>query len=102
MRALEARPWGADGELVVEVDDPLGHAAGRFRITTASGAAQVSTTDQDADVGLSADTLGSLYLGGVQVGTVRRAGRLSGSDEAVDTFAAMADAGPAPYCLTHF
>jgi predicted acetyltransferase len=102
VRALEARPWGADGELVVEVDDPLGHAAGRFRIATAGGAAQVSATDDDPDVGLSADTLGSLYLGGVQVSTLHRAGRLRGSGDAIDTFAAMADAGPAPYCLTHF
>lgn len=101
-RALEARPWGADGEVVVEVDDPLGHAAGRFRVVTASGAARVSATDDAPDVGLSADTLGSLSLGGVPVGTVRRAGRLSGTDEASDTFAAMADIGPAPYCLTHF
>ena len=101
-RALEARPWGADGELVIKVDDALGHAAGRFRIVTAAGAAQVSATDHAADLELSADTLGSLYLGGVQVGTLLRAGRLSGSDEAIDTFAAMADAGPAPYCLTHF
>ena len=101
-RALEARPWGADGELVLEVEDPLGHAAGRFRVVTASGAAQVSATDDAPEVGMSADTLGSLYLGGVQVGTLHRAGRLSGSDAAIETFAAMADAGPAPYCLTHF
>ena len=26
--ALEARPWYADGEVVLEVDDPLGHATG--------------------------------------------------------------------------
>jgi predicted acetyltransferase len=102
VQALEARPWGADGELVVEVDDPLGHAAGRFRVATASGVAQVSATDQAADVALSADTLGSLYLGGVRVRPLHRAGRLDGSDDAVETFAAMADAGPAPYCLTHF
>ena len=101
-RALEARPWGADGEIVVEIDDPLGHAAGRFRVATVSGSAQVSVTDQTADVGLSAETLGSLYLGGVSVQTLGRGGRLTGSDDAVATLAAMADAGPPPYCLTHF
>ena len=101
-RALEARPWGADGELVVEVDDPLGHAAGCFRIVTSSGNAQVSATDQPADVLLSADTLGSVYLGGVPTATLRSADRLTGSDEALDTFTSMFDTGPAPYCLTHF
>ena len=29
--ALEARPWGRDGEVGAEVADPLGHAAGRYR-----------------------------------------------------------------------
>jgi predicted acetyltransferase len=102
VRALEARPWGADGEIVVEVDDPLGHAAGRFRIATSSGTAQVSATDAVADVTIAAETLGALYLGGVPTRTLHRAGRLGGDDRAIAAFAVMADAGPAPYCLTHF
>ena len=34
--------------------------------------------------------------------TLRRAGRLAGSADALDTWAAMVDGGPVPYCLTGF
>jgi predicted acetyltransferase len=98
--ALQARPWGRDGDVVLEVADPLGHAAGRFRLVTRDGVAEVSTTDAEGEVHLDADTLGALYLGGVGAETLRRAGRLSGP--ALDRFAAMVDAGPAPYCITGF
>jgi len=100
--ALEGRPWGRDGDLVIEVADPLGHAAGRFRVVTRDGAAAVTTTDAEPDVLMEAETLGALYLGGVRADTLRRAGRVSGTDEALDTWAAMVDTGPAPYCLTGF
>lgn len=100
--ALEARPWGADGEVVLEVSDPLGHAAGRYRVSTAAGSASVARTDEEPGVLLEADTLGSLYLGGVRVATLRAAGRLTGDDKALHTWAAMADTGPAPYCITGF
>jgi predicted acetyltransferase len=100
--ALRARPWGRDGEVVIEVDDPLGHASGRFRVTTSDGTAEVSTTDADADVLLAADTLGAIYLGGVRADTLRRAGRLAGASEALDTWAGMVDCGPPPHCLTGF
>ena len=47
--ALAARPWGRDGEVVLEVADPLGHAAGRFRVVTRDGVAEVTRTDAEAD-----------------------------------------------------
>jgi predicted acetyltransferase len=101
-RALAARPWAADGTLVLEVDDPQGHAAGRFEVTVTDGVAKVTTTDASADVQVTAETLGSLYLSGVDVRRLHRAGRLAGSDEAVRRFAAMADLVEPPYCLTGF
>lgn len=100
--ALEGRPWAADGTVVLEVDDPLGHAAGRFRVTTHAGRAEVAPVGDDPGVRLGADTLASLYLGGSTVRTLRAAGRLSGADDALATWAAMADGGPPPYCLTGF
>ncbi|WP_372728392.1 GNAT family N-acetyltransferase [Nocardioides sp.] len=102
VRALEARPWGADGEIVLEVEDELGHAAGRWRVAVKDGQAQVSATQEPADVALAADTLGSVHLGGVGVTTLGAAGRLRGEPLAVERFAAMADVGPAPYCITGF
>jgi predicted acetyltransferase len=101
-RCLAARPWSADGSVVVEVDDPQGHAAGRFTVTTTDGVATATRTDDEPDVRLTSETLGSLYLGAVPVRTLHRAGRLDGSDESVRRLAAMADLGEPAYSLTGF
>ena len=101
-RSLAARPWTADGQVVLAVDDPQGHAAGRFELTTVDGRARVTRTDQPADVSLTAETLGSLYLGAVSVGALHRAGRIDGAEDPVAELAAMADLGEPPYCLTGF
>ncbi len=99
--ALEARPWREDGTVVLEVEDSLGHTAGRWRVTTEKGQARVERTEDSPGVSLSAETLATLYLGDRLVPTLAAAGRVTGPD--VETFAAMADhAGPAPYCRTGF
>jgi predicted acetyltransferase len=100
--ALEARPWFADGTLVLQVADPLGHADGAVRIDASGGRATVTRTDGAPDVALDVETLGTLYLGDAAVDLMARAGRLSGSDEALARFAAMADGSPSPHCSTHF
>ncbi len=100
--ALEARPWYADGSVVLEVDDPLGHAAGRWQVDVVGGAATVRATEGGADVRLGADTLGALYLGGTGVGALTAALRVTGSPAALDRLTAMADGGPAPWCATAF
>jgi predicted acetyltransferase len=99
--ALEGRPWRDDASVVLEVDDPQGHVAGRWRVTTEGGRARVERTDDAAGVRLSAETLATLYLGDRLVPALAAAGRVSGPD--VDAFAAMADhAGPPPACRTGF
>ncbi len=100
--SLEARPWYADDTVVLGVDDPLGHADGHWRIAAGAGSAEVTRTDEAADVRLDIDTLGSLYLGGVDVPTLAAAGRISGPPDSLTRFAALADGGPAPYCTTAF
>ena len=101
-RSLAARPWTSDGRVVMAVDDPQGHAAGRFEIQTVDGRARVARTDRPADVSMTAETLGSLYLGGVSVRGLHRAGRIEGADDMVEDFARMADLSEPPYCLTGF
>lgn len=100
--ALTARPWSADGQVVLEVEDDQGHASGRYRIVAESGRTCVDRTDDPAEVTVDAETLGSLYLGGANVSAMQRAGRVSGSDEAVGRFARMADLAVPPYNLTGF
>lgn len=101
-RALAARPWAADGSVVVEVDDAQGHAAGRFVVSTADGVATTTRTDDAPDVRLDAETLGSLYLGAVPARQLHRAGRLTGSEDSVRRFAAIADLSEPAYSLTGF
>ena len=101
-RCLAARPWAADGSVVIEVDDPQGYAAGRFAVATAGGVATVTPTDDEADVRLAAETLGTLYLGAAPVRQLHRAGRLDGTEEAVRRLAAMADLSEPAYSLTGF
>ena len=101
-RCLAARPWAADGTVVLEVDDAQGHAAGRFAVTTTDGTAQVKLTDAASDLRLTAETLASLYLGEVEVRRMHHAGRLEGTEEAVARLAAMADLSDPPYSLTGF
>jgi predicted acetyltransferase len=100
--ALEGRPWAADGSVVLGVSDLLGHADGSFRVTVKEGEASVEPCADEPEVSLDAETLGSLYLGGAAVATLAAAGRLAGSDEAVRTWAAMADLPGVPFSLTSF
>ena len=87
---------------MLEVDDPQGHAAGRFAVTTRDGVATITPTDDEATVRVSTETLGSLYLGNVPVPQLRRAGRVEGTDDDVRRFAAMADLREPAYNLTGF
>jgi predicted acetyltransferase len=101
-RALAARPWAADGEVVLQVADAQGHASGRYAIATRDGAAEVTRTDAAADVAVDAETLGSLSLGGVGVTTLYAAGRVTGEPQAVARVAAMADLPDEPFNILGF
>ena len=101
-RCLVARPWADDGTVVLEVDDPQGHASGRFEVTTTGGVATVTPTERPSDVQVTAETLGSLYLSAVPVQHLRRAGRIAGDDHSVRRFGAMADLSEPAYSLTGF
>ena len=100
-RALEARPWGADGP------GAGGERRARSRRrplanVTKDGQAQVTATDDPAQAALAADTLGSVHLGVRRRGHPRGGRADPGEPTALTRFAAMADAGPAPYSITGF
>ncbi|KAJ1684141.1 hypothetical protein LUZ63_020710 [Rhynchospora breviuscula] len=99
--ALEARPWRDDGEVVLEVADPQGHAAGRYRVVVRDTTASVTRVDEAAEVRLDAVALAAAYLGDRTVADLAAAGRVEGPG--ADRLAAMADhAGPTPWCTTDF
>ncbi|GAB7182315.1 GNAT family N-acetyltransferase [Kitasatospora sp. Ki12] len=62
--AFGARTYGTAGRVVLEVDDKLGFASGRWALEVAAdGTGRCTRTTDDADLALGASELGSLYLG---------------------------------------
>ncbi|MFJ9441851.1 GNAT family N-acetyltransferase [Kitasatospora sp. NPDC101235] len=87
--AFNARTYGAPGRVVLEVDDKLGYASGRWALEVAEdGTGRCTRTTDDADLALGASALGSLYLGGETVPRLAAAGLVT---EARPGAAAAAD-----------
>jgi len=83
--ALSGRQYSADGSIVLDVhDDFCEWNTGRWKL--ADGAA--TRTDEDADIALTAASLGSAYLGGISFSELARAGR---AEELQDGALARAD-----------
>jgi len=73
--ALAARGYEADGDVVVEVaDDAAPWNAGRWRIRVKDGTADVTRTDDEAELSLDVAALGAAYLGGRSLVALARAG----------------------------
>ncbi|MEW1888889.1 GNAT family N-acetyltransferase [Streptomyces sp. NBC_00523] len=102
-RALTARGWFTDGELVLDVDDPFLGEHGRYLLTVRDGRAECVATDRRPDLSLDVRDLGSVYLGGTRPSTLVRAGHIRAHDPAA---AARADAlfasDVSPHCLHWF
>ncbi|MEU8620750.1 GNAT family N-acetyltransferase [Streptomyces sp. NPDC048623] len=75
-RALTARGWFADGELVLDVDDPFLGEHGRYLLTVRDGKPDCVPTDRTPDLSLDISDLGSIYLGGTAPSTLVRAGHI--------------------------
>ena len=93
---LSARNLGLGDPVVIEISDPIcPWNAGRFEI----GGGGVQKTSRPADLTLEIDALGSIYLGGISVSQLVRAGRI---EERREGAAVRADAlfrhDPAPWC----
>ncbi len=82
--ALQSRTYMHDGSIVIQVaDDYLPEVSGVFAVEITGGSAAVERSDQAPDILLDVAELGSIYLGGVRAGQLRRAARLQGAVEAV-------------------
>jgi len=83
--ALQGRRYDVEDDLVLEVDDPLGIAAGTFALRTAAdGTARVDEAapaeGAALHVRLGVAELSAILLGGVSPSTLARAGRLRTDD----------------------
>ncbi|WP_382303915.1 GNAT family N-acetyltransferase [Herbiconiux sp. UC225_62] len=102
--AFEARGYVNEGSIVFAVSDPLGHAAGRYRMQVEGGRATVVRDNAAAsDLELDASALGSVYLGGADPRVLAAAGQITEHvPGAAASFARLLAPVEQPYGITHF
>ncbi|MFE1173297.1 GNAT family N-acetyltransferase [Streptomyces sp. NPDC058773] len=102
-RALTARGWCTDGELVLDVDDPFLGEQGRYLLTVRDSKAGCVPTDREPDLSLDVSDLGSVYLGGTAPSTLIRAGHIRAHHPGAAPLAdALFRADRSPHCLHWF
>ncbi|MEW2418172.1 GNAT family N-acetyltransferase [Streptomyces sp. NPDC046866] len=102
-RALTARGWSTDGELVLDVDDPFLGEHGRYLLSVRDGKAECVPTDRGPDLSLDVGDLGSVYLGGTAPSTLVRAGHIRAHrPDAALRADALFRAERSPHCLHWF
>ncbi|MFG2462985.1 GNAT family N-acetyltransferase [Streptomyces sp. NPDC048523] len=102
-RALTARGWFTDGELVLDVEDPFLGEHGRYLLTVRDGKAECVPTDREPDLSLDVRDLGSVYLGGTAPSTLVRAGHIRAHHpDAASVADALFRADRPPHCLHWF
>ncbi len=102
-RALTARGYLGDGELVLEVHDPFLDEHGRHLLTVRDGKAECVETDRAPDLSLDVRDLGSVYLGGTAPSTLIRAGHVRAHTPGAATTAdALFRSAHPPHCLHWF
>ncbi|MEU8517552.1 GNAT family N-acetyltransferase [Kitasatospora sp. NPDC048722] len=102
-RALTSRGWFADGELVLDVDDPFLGERARHLLTVRGGKADCVPTDREPDLSLDVRDLGAVYLGGTAPSTLVRAGHVRAHHPGAAALAdALFRAERPPHCLHWF
>ncbi|ALC25105.1 GNAT family N-acetyltransferase [Streptomyces pristinaespiralis] len=102
-RALTARGWFTDGELVLDVHDPFLGEHGRYLLTVRDSKAECVPTDREPDLSLDVRDLGSVYLGGTTPSTLVRAGHIRAHNPDAAALAdALFRADRPPHCLHWF
>lgn len=92
-RALEARSYATDLDVVLEVHDGFRSDGGRFALSASAGRAQCARTDAAPDLTMDLDVLSALYFGVHSAATLASAGRIRG-DGTARLDAAFASAVP--------
>ncbi|MDI1429784.1 GNAT family N-acetyltransferase [Polyangium sorediatum] len=96
--ALAARRYGAEGTIVIEVDDPFcPWNTGRYRLD--AGTSRAARTEEPCDLRVSAAALGSAYLGGFSFSRLAEVGGVEARTEgALERADRMFVAPRHPYC----
>ena len=103
-RALAARRYPAPIDLVVEVRDPFcPWNDGRWRLSGHPAGGYCGRTDRDPDLVIGIEALSAAYLGGVPLGSLHAAGRVTEVSPGAVTLASTAFGWPyAPWCQEEF
>jgi predicted acetyltransferase len=102
-RVLEARRYAVEERLVLDVEDPLGIAGGRFALEAGPLGARCHPTSATPDLSLSMSSLGAITLGGVSLLVLHAAGRIQEERPGALDRAERAFHWPvAPWCSTFF
>ncbi|MGV9722566.1 GNAT family N-acetyltransferase [Nocardia beijingensis] len=80
--ALTARAYASDLDVTLAVTDPFRDAGGTFALRVRNGQAECEPTERAADIELSIDVLGSMYLGAYPARVFAAANRLRAKDAA--------------------
>lgn len=103
-RALAARRYAREIDVVLDVDDPLcAWNGGRWRLRGGPDHAECARTSAPADLAVAVRALGAVYLGGVPLRQLAAAGLAA--ERTPGALAAAATAfrhDPAPFCPTIF
>ena len=102
VRALEARGYERDGAVTLAIADPLGIAAGTWRLEADGGRARCAPVTGPAEVTLECRAAGAAYLGGVPLLTLARAGWVTGEPGAVARLDGLLRTARAPLSPEHF
>jgi predicted acetyltransferase len=101
--ALAARRYETDGSIRIGVDDPFRPTnGGVFELTATDGEGKAVVVGDEADVTLSIETLGSLYLGGGNARSMAAAGLVDGAPDAVASLHRLLATVGEPWCDTVF
>jgi predicted acetyltransferase len=102
-RALTARGWSTDGELVLDVTDPFLGEHGRYQLTVRNNKAECVPTDRNPDLSLDVSDLASIYLGGTTPSKLVNAGHITAHHPAAITQAdTLFHTERSPHCLHWF
>jgi predicted acetyltransferase len=74
---LRTRTYPASGTLVLELDDPMGIAGGRFLLDASPEGATCAPTARPADLAMGVGALSSMYLGDESASRLRELGLLA-------------------------
>jgi predicted acetyltransferase len=103
-RALAGRRYPAPIDLVIEVRDPFcPWNDGRWRLSGHPAGGYCGRTDRDPDLVIGIEALSAAYLGGVSLGSLQAAGRVTEISPGAGTLASTAFSWPvSPWCQEEF